>query len=129
MISSRSCRRRIVRSPNANLILGKRPIEQPLDEGSITGLPDLSRSGHTRPKWLNPNGSWEFERDPGRSGLERGLPSAERLAERITVPFCMESELSGIGHKDFCEAVWYRRRIAIPDDWAGQRVLLHIGAC
>lgn len=44
------------------------------------------------------------------------------------MPFCPESELSGIGNTDFLEAVWYRRTVEIPDAWSGQRVLLHFGA-
>ncbi len=91
--------------------------------------PEYPRPQFTRPRWLNLNGEWEFERDPGRSGFERGLPAADRLAQQIIVPFCMESELSGIGYKDFCQAVWYRKTLDIPHGWAGQRILLHVGAC
>ncbi len=89
--------------------------------------PEYPRPQWARPDWLNLNGPWQFEIDVGDSGLERGL--AERdLADRIVVPFCPESPLSGIEHTDFMNAVWYRREVAVPKDWAGRRVLLHIGA-
>ena len=80
-----------------------------------------------RPTWLDLNGSWQFEVDRGDSGLERGLRTWD-LAGEIVVPFCPESELSGIGDTDFLEAVWYRRRVLLPAEWAGQRILLHFGA-
>ena len=44
------------------------------------------------------------------------------------VPFCPESELSGSGNVDFYNAVWYRKNVNVPADWAGQRILLHFQA-
>ena len=84
-----------------------------------------------RKEWVNLNGEWEFARDHSVSGKERKLFEAESLPERITVPFCMESELSGIGDKDFCDCVWYRKEVQIPEAWLadGGRMLLHVGAC
>jgi beta-galactosidase/beta-glucuronidase len=80
-------------------------------------------------RWLCLNGEWEFAFDHGDSGIERGMTgSAASFPERITVPFCPESPLSGIGYTDFIAAVWYRRTVTIPADWDGQGVLLHFGA-
>lgn len=93
--------------------------------------PEYPRPQMVRGEWMNLNGEWEFERDFGKSGLHRKLYLAEKLSEKITVPFCMESELSGIGYKDFCPAVWYRRAVNIPESWLaeGGRVILNIGGC
>ena len=91
--------------------------------------PEYPRPQIVRKDWLNLNGEWEFEIDHGCSGKERGLQHAERLKERILVPFCPESQLSGIGYRDFMAAVWYRRALSIPEEWANRRILLHIGAC
>src|SRR5262245_49621225 len=88
---------------------------------------EYPRPQFARADWLCLNGEWQFEIDSGDSGLERGLVERE-LTGRITVPFCPESELSGVGNTDFLEAVWYRRAIAIPSEWAGRRVLLHFQA-
>ena len=89
--------------------------------------PEYPRPQFVRSDWLCLNGEWEFEIDQGDSGLERGL--LERpLAGSITVPFCPESQLSGVGNNDFLEAVWYRRQVEIPSIWAGRRVLLHFQA-
>lgn len=95
----------------------------------------IPRREHPRPqfvraadKWLSLNGVWQFERDPSDSGLERGL-LAKDLAEEILVPFCPESELSGIGDPDWHEAVWYRRAVVLPPAFPeGDRVLLHCQA-
>ncbi|WP_225824008.1 glycoside hydrolase family 2 protein [Streptomyces naphthomycinicus] len=89
--------------------------------------PEYPRPQFVRDAWLNLNGPWQFETDRSDSGLERGL--LERgLTGTITVPFCPESSLSGIGDTDFMEAVWYRRTVTVPPDWADARVLLHFGA-
>jgi len=89
--------------------------------------PEHPRPTAVRPRWLSLNGQWEFEIDQGDSGLERGVRDRP-LAGEITVPFAPESAASGIGNTDFLEAVWYARDVAVPAEWAGQRVLLHFGA-
>ncbi|MYW63105.1 beta-galactosidase [Streptomyces sp. SID8379] len=98
-------------------------------DGQAGGLPrpEYPRPGFVREDWLNLNGTWQFAFDPSDSGLERGLLHAE-LSGRITVPFCPESELSGIGDTDFHRAVWYRRTVRIPQEWRGRRPVLHFGA-
>jgi len=90
--------------------------------------PEYPRPQIVRQQWLNLNGRWAFEFDPGRSGMQRGLPQAERLHGEIIVPFCPESVLSGIADVDFHPGVWYRRTFEVPASWEGQRVLLHVGA-
>ena len=42
------------------------------------------------------------------------------------MPFCPESALSGVGHTDFFERLWYHRQLEIPAVWQ-ERVLLHFG--
>jgi beta-galactosidase/beta-glucuronidase len=89
--------------------------------------PEYPRPQFVRPDWLCLNGTWEFAIDQGDSGLERGLRE-QALGGTITVPFCPESELSGVGNRDFLVAVWYRRTVDIPAAWRGRRVLLHFQA-
>lgn len=93
---------------------------------------ELPRSEYPRPQftrsdWLCLNGEWEFEIDAGDSGLERGLLSAQ-FQQMITVPFCPESILSGIGIVDFMNVVWYRKQVHVPENWSGKQVLLHFQA-
>ena len=89
--------------------------------------PEYPRPQFVRPDWLCLNGEWEFEIDSGDSGLARNLVTSP-LADTITVPFCPESPLSGVGHTDFMAAVWYRKTVQVPEGWKGRHVLLHFGA-
>ncbi|MCP2048948.1 UNVERIFIED_ORG: beta-glucuronidase [Paenarthrobacter nicotinovorans] len=89
--------------------------------------PEHPRPQMVRENWMNLNGTWGFEIDAGDSGVERGLTTRE-LNSEILVPFAPESALSGVGHVDFMEAVWYRRTVTIPQEWAAHSVLLHFGA-
>ena len=89
--------------------------------------PEYPRPQFVRRQWLCLNGEWQFEIDHGDSGLQRGLLDRD-LAQRIVVPFCPESTLSGVGNTDFMRAVWYRRSVTIPMEWTGYNVLLHFQA-
>lgn len=89
--------------------------------------PEYPRPQFVRPDWLCLNGTWEFEADYGDSGAQRGLKD-RTLLDTIVVPFCPESELSTVFHPDFLNAVWYRRTVTVPQEWAGRNVLLHFGA-
>ena len=90
--------------------------------------PEYPRPQFVRGGWLNLNGSWDFEFDPGASGRARGLVQKEAYDKKILVPFCPESPLSGVGETDFVAAVWYRRVFTLPEEAQGKRVLLHFGA-
>lgn len=84
-----------------------------------------------RDNWQNLNGEWLFEFDFGNSGAERELfkpENKDKYSKKITVPFCPESELSGINYKDFIPAVWYKRTVNITAEQLKNRVLLHYGA-
>ena len=51
------------------------------------------------------------------------------ITGQILVPFPLELALSGVKRAlQPDERLWYRRRFTIPEEWHGQRVLLHIGA-
>ncbi len=88
---------------------------------------EYPRPQFVRPDWLCLNGDWQFEIDQGDSGLERGLLDRD-LSSSIIVPFAPETKLSGVENLDFLNAVWYRRDVTIPADWAGRRTLLHFQA-
>lgn len=81
-----------------------------------------------RASWKNLNGTWEFEFDFGKSAFKRKLWEKETFDQNIIVPFCPESELSGIGYKDFMDAVAYRRHFALTKEETEGTVLLHFGA-
>ena len=94
---------------------------------------DVPRPEHPRPdfqrdSWLTLNGEWQFEIDAKADGEQRGLMSGHDLAQKIIVPFCPESKLSGLGITDYMPHVWYRRQFQVPAAMRGQRLLLHFGA-
>ena len=82
----------------------------------------IPRNEHPNPNfkrndYIILNGQWHFEFDFGNSGKERNLFAVDaELSKKINVPFCPESELSGIGYKDFMAAVWYKRTVEITEE-------------
>ena len=75
------------------------------------------------------NGQWDFELDLGNSGKERNLFDADaRFSKKINVPFCPESELSGVGYKDFMAAVWYKRTVEITEEQLKGKAFIVFGA-
>ena len=101
----------------------------------MNAAPSIPRSEYPRPQfvrsdWMNLNGEWGFEIDQSLSGEARNLQTGNEFSRKIIVPFCPESDLSGVGEKDFMASVWYRRDVALPAEWIdqGKRVFLHIGA-
>ncbi len=75
-----------------------------------------------RDSYVNLNGWWDFEISP-----DGAMP--ECYSRQIRVPFCPESQLSGI-ETHFPEGcpLFYRRSFSLPEDFNRGRVLLHIGA-
>ncbi len=90
--------------------------------------PEHPRPQFVRESWLSLNGIWSFALDPGQSGEERDMPKGQGFDSEITVPFCPESKLSGIELTDFIPSCWYAVYINIPEEWVGNRTLLHFGA-
>jgi len=90
--------------------------------------PEYPRPQFERSEWLNLNGQWSYIFDFGKSGKERGFQKSIGFNDKITVPFCPESKLSGVEHKDFINAMWYQRSIVIPENWTGKNIILHFGA-
>lgn len=86
-----------------------------------------------RENWINLNGEWQFAFDFGKSGLDRKMfladeETSQKYDKKIMVPFCPESTLSGIGYKDFINAVWYRRSISLNNEQLKGTTILHFGA-
>lgn len=95
---------------------------------------NIPRPEHPNPQfqrrsWFNLNGVWNFQIDNSKSGIDKKYyePST-KFDSSIIVPFCPESELSGIGYKDFMAAVWYSKEFVIPDRFDNSKVFLHFGA-
>ncbi len=80
------------------------------------------------------NGLWDFGFEKARLGFKYSKDETRALeiqkkgsyTHKISVPFCIESKLSGIGYTDFVNLVWYRKKVEIKKD--GGRVFLRFGA-
>lgn len=80
-----------------------------------------------RTEWMNLNGEWEFAENDVMT--DEGYLGDKPYPDKIIVPFCRESKLSGLGRTGFVKNVWYRRTFELPKTWKSPRTLLHIGAC
>ena len=86
-------------------------------------LNEYPRPQLVRGAWQNLNGRWDYAVRPAGNG------APERWDGAILVPFCIESELSGVQRAlRPGEALWYRRRFFVDGLGGGRRVLLHFGA-
>jgi hypothetical protein len=91
-----------------------------LDTGNV--LPAYPRPQMVRPQWTNLNGYWDFTMTDSASEMPGNFD------QRILVPFCAESTLSGITRKVTPgDALWYRKEIGLEKPRDGQRILLHFG--
>ncbi|RTE03071.1 glycoside hydrolase family 2 protein, partial [Paenibacillus whitsoniae] len=90
---------------------------------------EYPRPQFVREDWLNLNGEWAFEWDDQRVGVDEHWGRGESAFTRtIQVPFCYESQLSGVEDKGVHDVVWYSRTFELPQGWEGRRVVLHFGA-
>ena len=75
-----------------------------------------------RNSYVNLNGTWDFAVSP-----DGAFPAA--YDQKILVPFCPESQLSGIeAHFSEGSSLFYRKTLIFPEGFRKDRVLLHIGA-
>ncbi len=94
----------------------------------------IPRNEHPNPNfkrndYIILNGEWDFEFDFGDSGKERKMFAVDaEFSKKINVPFCPESELSGIGYKDFMAAVWYKRTVYVTEEQLKGKAFIVFGA-
>ncbi|MGN0068347.1 MAG: glycoside hydrolase family 2 protein [Prevotella sp.] len=100
----------------------------PNDGKAQTPRPEYPRPQFERADWVNLNGTWTYSFDFGKTGMDREWQKSEGFNGKITVPFCPESELSGVKHTDFINSIWYQRKISIPAGWEGKKIMLNFGA-
>ena len=90
---------------------------------------EYPRMQFKRDKWINLNGEWQFDFDFGSSAEEKGFyKNGVELSKKINLPFCPESQLSGIGYTDRIDAVCYKKEIDVSFDSTKENVVLHFGA-
>lgn len=75
-----------------------------------------------RSRWCSLNGLWSYVVTPAE---QDSMPPTSRI---IYVPFPLEAPLSGAGRTVLeRDALWYSRTFEVPEDWKGERVILHFG--
>ena len=90
--------------------------------------PEYPRPQFERADWLNLNGTWSYAFDFSNTGSQKDWAKSQGFEGKILVPFCPESQLSGVKFTDFIPCIWYQRTISVPANWEGKRVLLRFGA-
>ncbi|NLB39217.1 MAG: glycoside hydrolase family 2, partial [Clostridiales bacterium] len=90
--------------------------------------PEHPRPDFVRNTFYNLNGKWQFAFDDDDLGLKERWQDGKKLPKSIVVPFCYQSEKSGLGGDEIHPILWYRRSFTVPKDMQGQRVLLRFGA-
>ena len=95
-------------------------MKQMLLTAAGEALPAIPWEDYPRPRlrreaWLCLNGLWDY--------------SARGRAEKILVPFCPESRLSGVSLAPTPGTeLRYERSFTLPEHWLGRRIVLHFGA-
>ena len=88
----------------------------------VNAHPEYPRPQMVRPDWKSLNGLWDY----ALAGKDEAQPAFGE--DKILVPFCIESSLSGAGKRVGVDSVlWYRTSFKVPCRWKG-RVLLHFDA-
>ena len=92
-------------------------------------FPEYPRPQLQRAEWLCLNGQWDYKggKDQPDAAAPAAAASFEGRSEKIRVPYCPESSLSGIKRKQEIN-MWYRKRFTVPVTWKGRQVLVHFGA-
>jgi len=93
----------------------------------------MIESNHPRPQferthWRSLNGPWQFAFDPQQQWRD---PEDVTFDLEIQVPYCPESELSGLSSTGYHPVVWYKKTLELhSDDFPerGGRLLLHFEA-
>ena len=88
----------------------------------------MLRKEHPRPifkrnNWLNLNGKWSCEFSKNIKGFSKSQLNKNKFSKTINVPFCPESKLSGIGHTDFIQEMYYQKSFAIPKSWKNKKII------
>ena len=92
-------------------------------------FPEYPRPQMQRADWMCLNGKWDYM---GGKEISSALNPSSPInfsggTERILVPYCPESVLSGIERKQEIN-MWYRRSFSLPLGWKGKQILLNFEA-
>ena len=100
---------------------------------------NIKLAKHPNPQFKRKNieiidGIWDFGFQKAKMGFKFStdekraveIKNKNNFTHKINVPFCIESELSGIQYKDFLNMVWYKKSVDIKK--TNDRIFLCFGA-
>ncbi|SEO98253.1 glycoside hydrolase family 2 protein [Mucilaginibacter sp. OK283] len=92
-------------------------------------FPEYPRPQLQRSDWMCLNGQWDYQ---GGKNVQDALAPQKPLSfagevNKIRVPYCPESVLSGIQRKQEIN-MWYRRSFEVPSGWKNKQVIIHFDA-
>jgi hypothetical protein len=92
-------------------------------------FPEYPRPQLQRSDWMCLNGQWDYQ---GGKNVQDALAPQKPLSfagevNKIRVPYCPESVLSGIQRKQEIN-MWYRRSFEAPAGWKNKQVIIHFDA-
>lgn len=92
-------------------------------------FPEYPRPQLQRSDWMCLNGQWDYQ---GGKNVQDALAPEKPLSfagevNKIRVPYCPESVLSGIQRKQEIN-MWYRRSFEVPTGWKNKQVIIHFDA-
>lgn len=96
---------------------------------SALPFPEYPRPQLARKDWMCLNGKWDYQ---GGKDITSALNPSKPInfagkADKILVPYCPESVLSGIERNQEIN-MWYRRSFEIPSSWKDKQVIVHFDA-
>ena len=76
-----------------------------------------------RKDWLNLNGIWHY------SITDIDSKKPEKFEQKILLPFCLESSLSGVMKPlNETQILWYYKEFEIPKKWKDKNIIIHFNA-
>ncbi len=93
---------------------------------TMTRLANYPRPDMARDNFILLDGEWEFDFDERDRGIDDNWQCHAPFTQKIRVPFCVESEASGIGVQNPPGVVWHSKRFSYKPE--NGRALLHFGA-
>ena len=118
----------------ANCIASAQEAKLPTQWTNTAMQSEIPLSEYPRPQlqrndWLCLNGHWDYRGGKNApNALNPQTPASfDDKPDKILVPYCPESVLSGIQRKQEIN-IWYRRSFEVPEKWQNKHIIIHFGA-
>ena len=86
---------------------------------------EYPRPDAIRDSFISLDQKWDFDFDDQNIGHQEKWYQRHTFTQKIEVPFCFESKLSGIEDTSFHDNMWYHLVIPTPKHKADEDVIIH----